>query len=55
MIEKGNVEASVGMAIGAGFFDDLVALPGVFSGGEPRKRKYYIKCELHISYPGSYI
>lgn len=39
--EKGNVEASVGMAIGAGFFDGLVALPGVFSGGEPTKETLY--------------
>jgi hypothetical protein len=39
MIEKGNEEASVGMASGGGFFDIFVALPGVFSAGDPGHTK----------------
>lgn len=37
IIEKGNVEVSVGGVIGVGFFDVLVVFKGVFLGGEFRK------------------
>lgn len=44
------MEASVGMAIGAGFFDDFVALPGVFSGGEPRNKKEIFYVSVNSSF-----